>query len=73
MKFINIFVFPGISRDGKGRAGYLKRRWQLDPEKRFRSQLCTNWVYGWNHGKKNEFCCKDYENCDVRKIAFGFK
>ncbi|CAL1278131.1 unnamed protein product [Larinioides sclopetarius] len=63
-------LYEGISHDGKGRAEYLRTRWKEDPENKFHNRVCSSWNYGWNHGKKNEFSCKDPDHCKIRKQAF---
>ena len=57
-------LFDGLSRNDKGRKGYLKARSALDPEEKYDLPLISSWDYGWrirdwmnNMGStKPEFC-----------------
>lgn len=41
-------LYDGVSRDGKGRANYLKQRCTINPEKKFIFPPTTSMMYGWN-------------------------
>lgn len=43
-------LYNGLSREGKGRSQYLKRRTQKMPEERFEYPLVSSWEYGWRLG-----------------------
>ncbi|KFM77143.1 hypothetical protein X975_26104, partial [Stegodyphus mimosarum] len=64
---VKTVLYEGISHDGKGRAGYLKRRWKQEPENRFYNRVCTSWDYGWNYSKENEFSCSSSKTCGIRQ------
>lgn len=48
-------LYNGLSKEGKGRSQYLKRRMQKMPEERFVYPLLSSWEYGWRLG--NEISC----------------
>lgn len=43
-------IFSGISKEGLGRASYLKARNDLGPADKFNYQCCSSWDYGWDVG-----------------------
>ncbi|XP_050999239.1 protein ATP6V1FNB [Acomys russatus] len=43
-------LFQGISHDGQGRQGYLKERYRLKPEEKFKYPMVSSWEYGWHVG-----------------------
>ncbi|XP_036122070.1 protein ATP6V1FNB [Molossus molossus] len=43
-------LFQGISRDGQGRASYLRERHRLKPEEKFQYPIVSSWEYGWHLG-----------------------
>ncbi|GIX78058.1 uncharacterized protein CDAR_385421 [Caerostris darwini] len=63
-------LYNGISHDGRGRAEYLKNRYQQDPEEKFHKKVCSNWEYGWNIGKPNKLICKHPDDCKIRDRVF---
>lgn len=48
-------LYNGLSKEGKGRSQYLKRRTQKMPEERFDYPLLSSWEYGWRLGNLFEF------------------
>ncbi|XP_054707016.1 protein ATP6V1FNB-like [Uloborus diversus] len=63
-------LYEGISREGKGRYLYLKKRSRKDPEERYYDPVCTSMTHGWNHGKDNELSCTQSDKCNIQKDAF---
>ncbi|KAK2821543.1 hypothetical protein Q7C36_020886 [Tachysurus vachellii] len=43
-------LYNGLSKEGKGRSQYLKRRMEKMPEERFEYPLLSSWEYGWRLG-----------------------
>ncbi|KAI5093367.1 hypothetical protein C0J45_16505, partial [Silurus meridionalis] len=43
-------LYNGLSKEGKGRSQYLKRRVEKMPEERFEYPLLSSWEYGWRLG-----------------------
>jgi len=40
-------LFDGFSREGRGRARYLRQRQQHDPDVKFTYPVASSWEYGW--------------------------
>lgn len=40
-------LFDGFTKEGKGRYQYLRRRFEIIPEKKFAFPMLTSWEYGW--------------------------
>lgn len=48
-------LFQGVSHDGQGRTLYLKERYRLIPEKKYKYPMVSSWDYGWHVGKTITF------------------
>ncbi|KAF4093937.1 hypothetical protein AMELA_G00007130 [Ameiurus melas] len=58
-------LYNGLSKEGKGRDQYLKRRVQKIPEERFNYPLLSSWEYGWRLG----YYGHDYQSPDNGRSA----
>ncbi|KAL8585437.1 hypothetical protein ACOMHN_024598 [Nucella lapillus] len=57
-------LYDGFTKEEKGRYQYLRKRWNIIPEKKFAFPTLSSWDYGWrlgDHMKKE----------DITKPAFG--
>ena len=63
-------IFIGISHEDEGRKGYLKVRYQDDPEKKFYHIDCSNWVYGWNMKDFDSHKLLRYPRVQIIKQSF---
>jgi hypothetical protein len=43
-------LYEGVSKEGSGRAEYLKRQGQRAPQQRFRMPMTASQTIGWDHG-----------------------
>ncbi|XP_015461838.3 protein ATP6V1FNB [Astyanax mexicanus] len=43
-------LYQGLSKEGKGRSMYLRRRVQKMPEEKFDYPILSSWEYGWRLG-----------------------
>merc|ERR1712240_954416 len=44
-------LYNGITKEGLGRANYLKKRREKSPDDKYTFQLCSSWDYGWEMPK----------------------
>merc|ERR1711885_111671 len=44
-------LYNGITKEGLGRANYLKKRRERSPDDKYTFQLCSSWDYGWEMPK----------------------